>query len=201
MVEGSQIDFAGHRQDIVGVLSEMQGFEDAIVVAKSFANKPKNRLNTQIIITADHSTGGLSVGNEVNGKNNYAWNVQALKSIKQTPKKILANALASNDFIDEFSKATGYKLTEKEINDLKALDFKKYSHQGLSVLEEDYKKTSSLFEALCQIISNRSFTGWTTHGHTGEDVFLYAYGPASDELRGNWENTKIAEVIFEWLEK
>lgn len=201
MVEGSQIDFAGHRQDIVGVMSEMQGLEDAILVAKNFANQAENKQNTQILITADHSTGGLSVGNEVNGKKHYEWNAQALKYIKYTPKKILANALESHDFIGEFSKATGFELTVKEVEILKALNFEKYANQGLSKLEGDYKKTSKLFEGLCQIISDRSFTGWTTHGHTGEDVFLYAYGPASDELRGGWENTKIGKTIFNWLEK
>ena len=32
------------------------------------------------------------------------------------------------------------------------------------------------------IFDKRSYTGWTTGGHTGEDVPVYAFGPSSDNL-------------------
>ena len=38
-------------------------------------------------------------------------------------------------------------------------------------------------------INDKSRTGWTTYGHTGEDVNTYAYGPGSDFLEGNVDNT------------
>ena len=43
------------------------------------------------------------------------------------------------------------------------------------------------------IISKRSGIGWTTIGHTGEEVFLYAYGPGKPA--GLIENTDIAKII------
>ena len=57
MVEGSQIDWAGHDHDIVSAMSEMKDFEKAFEEAIRFAKKDKNTL---VITTADHSTGGLS---------------------------------------------------------------------------------------------------------------------------------------------
>ena len=39
MVEGSQIDWAGHSNDIVGAMSEMQDFEAAFEKAIDFAKK------------------------------------------------------------------------------------------------------------------------------------------------------------------
>ena len=31
-------------------------------------------------------------------------------------------------------------------------------------------------------INDESHTGWTTYGHTGEDVNTYAYGPGEDKF-------------------
>lgn len=39
MVEGSQIDWAGHDNDIVGAMSEMEDFEKAFKAAIDFAKK------------------------------------------------------------------------------------------------------------------------------------------------------------------
>lgn len=43
MVEGSQIDWAGHDNDIVGAMSEMEDFEKAFKAAIEFAKKIKIR--------------------------------------------------------------------------------------------------------------------------------------------------------------
>ena len=43
MVEGSQIDWAGHDNDIVGAMSEMEDFEKAFKATIEFAKKIKIR--------------------------------------------------------------------------------------------------------------------------------------------------------------
>lgn len=201
MVEASQIDWAGHGQDIVGAMSEMQDLEAAVLVARAYADVPHNTQNTQILITADHSTGGLSVGSEVNGTEHYQWNAEVIQKIQYTPEKIIKRALVSKDLIGEFSRATGFKLTAKERTHLESLHFNQYTKNGLDISEKDSLKVEKIYYELCNIISDRSYTGWTTHGHTGEDVHVFAYGPASNQLQGNWENTRIGQVIFEWLKR
>ncbi len=201
MVEASQIDWAGHDQDIVGVISEMQDLEAAVLVAKAFADAPHNVQNTQILITADHSTGGLSIGSEVNGTKYYQWKADVIQKIQNTPEKIIKQALVSKDLIGEFSKATGFNLTTNERAHIESLNFKHYAKNDHNLSEQDYLKVEKIYDELCSIISDRSYTGWTTHGHTGEDVHLFAYGPASIQLQGNWENTRIGQVIFEWLKR
>ena len=42
----------------------------------------------------------------------------------------------------------------------------------------------------------RSNTGWTTGGHTGEDVNVYAYGPQAEAFSGQIDNTDQAKIIF-----
>jgi alkaline phosphatase len=58
MVEGSEIDFAGHAKDIIGITSEVLDMDEAVGTAYKFA---KENGNTLIIVTADHETGGLTL--------------------------------------------------------------------------------------------------------------------------------------------
>ena len=67
MIEGSQIDWGGHENDIDYVVTEMLDFDQAIGEAFAFADKNPGTL---VIITADHETGGLSItdGNLATGE-------------------------------------------------------------------------------------------------------------------------------------
>jgi alkaline phosphatase len=56
MVEGSQIDFAGHAGDLQWNLSEVVDLNNAIVKAFNYA---QDSGNTLVVVTADHETGGL----------------------------------------------------------------------------------------------------------------------------------------------
>ena len=62
MVEGSQIDWAGHDNNSVQMIKEVLDFDQTIGQVLDFAKKDGNTL---VIITADHETGGLSI---LNGK-------------------------------------------------------------------------------------------------------------------------------------
>jgi len=67
MVEGSQIDWAGHDNDFPGLVREMASFDSAVAVGLEFSQKNENTL---VIVTADHETGGLLItGGDVDGKN------------------------------------------------------------------------------------------------------------------------------------
>jgi alkaline phosphatase len=58
MVEGSEIDWAAHANDLDGVINETLDLDRAVKVAYEFAKKSKNTL---VVVTADHETGGLSL--------------------------------------------------------------------------------------------------------------------------------------------
>ena len=58
MVEGSQIDFAGHGKDLAWNVSEVLDMERAVTKAYEFAEKSRNTL---VVVTADHETGGLAL--------------------------------------------------------------------------------------------------------------------------------------------
>jgi len=58
MVEGSQIDWAGHANDQIYLAHEVIEFEKAVRYAKTLAEQVDD---LQVLVTADHETGGFSV--------------------------------------------------------------------------------------------------------------------------------------------
>ncbi len=56
MVEGGQIDWAGHNNDAGTLLHELLRFDRAVRVAYEWA---KGRDDTMVVVTADHETGGF----------------------------------------------------------------------------------------------------------------------------------------------
>jgi len=177
LVEGSQIDWAGHDNDIVGAMSEVKDFEAAFKEAIQFAS---DREDTIVIATADHSTGGMSIDRN----DNYKWNPSVIKSIPSTPF-VIASRL-------------------HETKDMTTLKY----HMPFPLHEEDLKTIQSTLEikiedtrqALINIINHYSSTGWTTKGHTGEDVPVYAYGLNRHLFSGRMENSDIAKILFQIMD-
>lgn len=89
MVEGSQIDWAGHANDPIATVTDMLAFEEAVDVALDFAKKDKNTL---VVIVGDHETGGMNIGNTPGG---YKENIQVLKNATGSASAVTA-ALKSN---------------------------------------------------------------------------------------------------------
>ncbi len=58
LVEGSQIDWAGHDNKSDQIMTEMADFDDAVGAVMDFAVDDGNTL---VIVTADHETGGYSL--------------------------------------------------------------------------------------------------------------------------------------------
>ena len=66
MVEGSQIDWAGHGNNVEYMITEMNDFEQAVRSVMEYAEKDGETL---VIVTADHETGGFTLG--ASGQNGY----------------------------------------------------------------------------------------------------------------------------------
>ena len=75
MVEGGKIDWCSHSNDAASTFREVMDFDDAIKVAYDFYKEHPDE--TLIVITADHETGGLILGN-----GQYELNLKALKNQK-----------------------------------------------------------------------------------------------------------------------
>ncbi|MEJ5300120.1 MAG: alkaline phosphatase [Thermodesulforhabdaceae bacterium] len=181
MVEGSKIDWAAHANDPVGVISDILAFDEAVKVALDFAKKDGR---TIVIAVADHGNGGISIGDQETSKN--------------------YDTLPLSTFIDPLKKAklTGEGLEKKLNQDRSNIKDVMATYYGISDLtEEELKKLQDAkpgkFNYVAgPIISKRAHIGWTTNGHTGEDVVLYIYAPPRQKrLTGVIENTYIAKYM------
>ncbi|SFJ36427.1 MULTISPECIES: alkaline phosphatase [unclassified Bacillus (in: firmicutes)] len=176
MVEGSQIDWAGHDNDVVAAMSEMEDFERAFKAAIEFAKKDKHTL---VVATADHSTGGFSLGT----KGEYNFDVKPIKAAKRTPDFMAAEIAKGANVEETLKKYIDLELTPEEMKSVNDV-----------APSKDVTKIDNAIEA---IFNKRSYTGWTTDGHTGEDVGVYAFGPGKYLFAGVQENTNLAKRVFD----
>ena len=77
MVEGGKIDWAAHSNDLAGTIFEMLDFDQAIAFAYEFYKKHPQE--TLIVVTADHETGGVTLGRE----KGYAYDLSVVKPAGQ----------------------------------------------------------------------------------------------------------------------
>lgn len=178
MVEGSQIDWAGHDNDIVAAMSEMEDFEQAFANAIAFAKKDKHTL---VVTTADHSTGGFAMARD----GEYMWDPTPLLAAKRTPDYMAAQIEDGADVEETLLENIDLTLTEEEVQSVKDV-----ASTG------DY---SDIDNAIEHIFDIRSGTGWTTGGHTGEDVNVYAYGPQADKFIGLQDNHELGQKVIDIL--
>lgn len=179
MIEGSQIDWCGHVNDIACAMKEMDDFAKSITLAKQYVDKNPDTL---LVITADHSTGGLTLG--ANGK--YLWHADVVKSIKQSVHNLANELYASPNVKQVWNENTDIEISDTELQALKAA-------KG--------KDKKSLYKAINTLINNASYTGWTTTGHTAVDVQVFAYGQGYEAFIGSQNNTEIAQKLINYIEK
>lgn len=183
MVEGSQIDWAGHDNDVVAAMSEIEDFEGAFEKVLAFAEEDGRTL---VVTTADHSTGGFSLGEG----GPYQWDPDVIRAASHTPDYMAGQIVKEGaDVKKTLTDAIDFELTGEEIASVQEA-----VNKGNE--EESFAAVDNAIEA---IFNKRSGTGWTTDGHTGVDVPVYAYGPASERFSGFMDNTDNAEIIFELL--
>ncbi len=203
MIEGSQIDWCGHANDVACAMAEMHDFGNAIKAAKAFVDAHPDTL---LVITADHETGGLSLG--ANGL--YAWNRDVIKAVKQTGP-VLAKSLVKAKAAEQqqvWLAQTGLKLTDsewqalsKQINQLAPKYFAKDWSKEADVLEAEADLLEPLAMQAKQLIDQYSNTGWTSGAHTAIDVPVLAYGKDAQQFAGFQDNTAIASKLLNFIEK
>lgn len=140
MAEGGLIDYAAHSNNVIGTITEILDMDAAIAVAYEFYKKHPNE--TLIVVTADHETGGVSLGY----KKGYDYDLKEFMNVKDN---------ASTNDVDKY-------MSDKV------------------VLKEESQKAK---------------IGWTTTGHSGAAVPVWAIGAGSEQFSGRQDNTEISRKI------
>jgi alkaline phosphatase len=174
MIEGSQIDWAAHANSVAGVISEMEDFIGAVAVALDFAAA---RGDTLVIVTADHETGGMALGRD----NVYRWDARPLHGLERTPKAMAREYADGDGALSAIvARAVAFALDDDEMRRLDATP----------------RDMEAARAAVAGVLNRRTFTGWTTTGHTGVDVPLYVYGPGRARFHGVMQNEEVGQALW-----
>ncbi|USK72026.1 alkaline phosphatase [Peribacillus asahii] len=178
-VEGSKVDWAAHANDSIGMISDILAFDDAVKKAVEFAKKDGN---TMVIAVTDHGNSGITIGN-ANTSSTYpsvpvSAYIDPLKKAKMTVEGALSQLKSDKSNLKEVAAFYGLDdLTSEELATLTA--------------------SKNIAADMVKMLANRANIGFTTTGHTGEDVFLYSYGPSKPT--GLVENTDLAKSMAKFM--
>ncbi|MFD1361938.1 alkaline phosphatase [Lentibacillus salinarum] len=171
MVEGSQIDWAGHANDAAWAMQDTEAFEAAVEEAIEFAEDDGETL---VVVGGDHETGGMTVGAGENADMNV--NPSVLKDVTATGDHMASELNDDRSNVNEVIETyTNFELSEAEAQTIQQAD------------------DAAL--AINTIIGDQALIGWTSTNHTGVDIPVYAYGPQADKFTGYLDNTDLPKIM------
>lgn len=184
MVEGSMVDWSSHANDPIGVISEVLAFDEAVQVALDFADRDKR---TQVLAFTDHGNAGMSIGS-TKTDNTYT-------KLNEVPLVApLANAKVTGTGLGELmAKNAEASVIRQLMEEYYGIPSSSLSDADVVAIRAARNASSDLSYTVGPMISKLSIIGWTTTGHTGEDVPLYSYGP--NRPVGLFENTDLARIV------
>ncbi|MCR8744774.1 alkaline phosphatase [Romboutsia lituseburensis] len=220
MVESGKIDWAGHANDAMTNISDVSELDKAVSEAVKFANKHSDE--TLILVTGDHETGGMSIGQATTG---YDTAFDILENQK-------ISYVEFNELLNKYKEKTKEK--DAKLEDLLPIikenfglitkddkDVAKKDNKNLVVSDHEYKKLQDAFKetmkekdkrkedeviygnyeplsvTLTHIMNNKAGIGWTSYSHTGVPVPVYAMGASSEVFNGSYDNTDIFKKLVE----
>lgn len=202
MVEGGKIDWACHDNDAATAFYEVVDMDNAIALAYDFYKKhPKETL---IVVSADHETGGMSLGV---GK--YELNLKALQH-----QKVSAGVLS--DLMKELRQKNNNKVSWEQMKEFlgeymgfwKELDLTWEQEKKLrnefensfvknkkSFEESMYTKSEPLAARAKEVMSQIAMVNWASHSHSANYVPVFSIGVGSEQFKGRVDNIEIPKKI------
>lgn len=210
MVEGGNIDHAGHGNDGGTSVREVINFNEALQIAYDFYLAHPDE--TLIIVTADHETGGMSVGCRTTGYSAHPEVARAQKISKDMFNEHCRDLISSGNPVtweemqaflaEKLGYGTAVKLKDKEEKELQDL-FKAtfVDHNAGEDVKTLYSSSSRFVEKAISLLNGKSGFGWTTNDHTGHPVPLYVIGVGAEKFTNFNDNTDIPKKILQIVEE
>ncbi len=203
MVEGGNIDWGGHANDGGTVIKEVLNFNEALQVAYDFYKAHPEE--TLIVVTADHETGGLGLGNNSLGynlrleyidyqkmsKDRLAEYCRELQKREPAPTWAEMKAFLS----DTFGFWGPVPLTEEQTERLREEFDKAFTTHTSKENKTLYNSFNGFTEEIFKIYDSLTGLGWTSNHHTGGLVPVYAVGVGAEEFIPLNDNTSIPTKI------
>ncbi|OAL04634.1 alkaline phosphatase-like protein [Phaeosphaeriaceae sp. SRC1lsM3a] len=192
MIEGSRIDHAGHHNDAAAQVHEVLAYDEAFASVLEFIENEDTQ--TVMVSTSDHETGGLATARQLHTTYpEYVWYPSPLANASHSAERL---ALHYDKYLfSSPTEAQKHEFIADEIED--GLGIFDATDEEISNLVND--PSTSLYQ-YADMMSRRSQTGWSTHGHSAADVNIYSSDPkAAMPLVGNHENTEVGEFLRNYL--
>ncbi len=184
MVEGSQIDWANHANDPAHLISDLRAWDEACDEALRFAEQDGNTL---VLMFSDHDTGGFTIGNY---RTDNTYSQMKLEQLLDPVRKITMSAERMAAMLD------GSTSTAKVRDIVKqgwGADISESEARRIAELAAYYGGDASW--AFGEVLSaTQTSIGWSTHGHTGGDVPLGAYGVGKPEY-GVYDEAELGRFL------
>ena len=209
MCEGGKIDWACHANDAATSIHDTLALSDAVQVALDFAAEHPNEC--LIIVTADHETGGMTIGFATTAYETH-FQYLANQKISFTAFDDVIAELKENNatFEDALAKVEEYygltttaeqdlTLTETELESLRTawnvvMGTEALSDEQSALLYGGYNAFSM---AVSHIMNNKAGLSYTSYAHTGLQIPVYAWGVGAENFSGLYDNTGIFNRTME----
>ncbi len=212
MIEGGRIDQACHGNDAATCFKEVMDFDNAIKVAYDFYLKHSDE--TLIVVTADHETGAIGLGN-----GQYRLNLKVLQyqdmsedgfsrhltEMGQKIGDVLTWEEVEQELKMHFGLGDKIKLTPIQSGRLRTAYVETFG-MGFGFAErksEEYYKVDKISDAATQIMSEIAQISWGTGAHSAGYVPVFAIGNGAEAFTGQMDNTEIpvriaAAAHYKW---
>jgi len=202
MVEGGKIDWACHAHDAAAAIRDILAFDQAVAeVLKFYQRHPQDTL---IVVTADHETGGMSIGSAaVSGffpQRLSRQNISGLQFSRTEVLRFRNQKISFDQALPTIRKAFGLDdLSSGELIRLRQAYTLSMIQKSARNKDEEYRSLYGSYDPLTtaalHVLSNRAGIGWTSWYHTGLPVVTSAIGVGAESFDGYYDNTDIFKKI------
>lgn len=203
MVEGGKMDWACHLNDAASLVHDMAAFDEAVKAALFFARRRPEE--TLIVVLADHETGGMSIGEGITAAELFpVLSAQKESSESFTGKVDRFRKVPQRTFEKMLPLITDsfglHSLPERELDELRTAFAQSMLPKEQRKRDREYLRRYGPYEPLSvtatRILNRKAGITWTTFGHSGADVPVFAHGAKSAIFAGEYDNTEIAGKIL-----
>lgn len=199
MIEGGKLDYAAHEQDAVTTFYEVNEFAQTIDLALAFAAQHPNE--TLIVVTADHETGGMSLGWDHYEIRMNLLMAQKASAIELT--KIIQQMRAEGNrnwsdykkvLAENFGLWNVVPVTKEEEALLKR-DFDEIFMKWGPMVDGLYNKSEFLVYDAIRILNKAASIDWTSLYHTGMYTPVFVQGAGEKKFLDCRDQTDIPKTI------
>lgn len=203
MVEGGKIDWSSHANDAATTVHEVLDFNESVKLAYDFyLQHPEETL---IVVTADHETGGLGIGNGSSTLNTKLLENQKVSQGDLSAKIAELRKANPNASWEDVKKLLGdnlglwktIKITEKAEAPIYKAYRKSFVDHHNETEKSLYANDDKIATLSIELLNKLGSIAWSSKNHSAAYVPIYAIGQGAEAFHQKLDNTDIPKKIAE----